>query len=482
MDLADYTACDATELAGLIAGRELDAAEVRDAALRAIEAVEPHLNAVVSGPYEDADMVADGPLAGVPFAVKDTLPEAGRPLGFGSRLLDGYVARRGATLAERFRDAGLVSLVRTATPEFAFNIDTAAVVHGPTLNPWDRSRSPGGSSGGTAALVAAGALPMGHGNDGGGSIRIPAAWCGLVGLKPSRGRVPVGPAVGEAVGGFAHEFALTRTVRDAAALLDAVSGPAPGDRYYLANPSQPFAGALEGPVPALRVAGCTSSPFGTPVDPHVRAAVEDVLGVLEQMGHQVVDACPPLDEQRLRDCLETTWSVDLAVLAGTFARIGGGEAQDSVEAASRACIARGREVSALELEAAAATVNSVSRRWGGFLDEHQLFVCPTTPAGPTPSGIPAQDDERIATAADWIDEVFAPSPFTALSNLSGQPSVSLPLGESPDGMPIGVMLTAQTLREDLLFAVAAELERTMPWAGRRPAIHASSPGRVAGAA
>ncbi len=484
MDLADYTAYDATELSRLIAGRELDAAEVRDAALRAIEAVEPQLNAVVSGPYEDADMVADGPLAGVPFAVKDTLPEAGRPLGFGSRLLDGYVARRGATLAERFRDAGLVSLVRTATPEFAFNIDTSAVVHGPTLNPWDPTRSPGGSSGGTAALVAAGALPMGHGNDGGGSIRIPAAWCGLVGLKPSRGRVPVGPAVGEAVGGFAHEFALTRTVRDAAALLDAVGGPAPGDRYFVANPLQSFTSGLEGPLPALRVAGCTSSPFGTPVDPHVRAAVEDVLGVLEQMGHRVVESCPPVDEQRLRDCLETTWSVDLASLAGTFARIGGGgeELQDSVEAASRACIARGREVSALELEAAAASVNSVSRRWGAFLEEHHLFVCPTTPAGPTPSGTPAQDDERFATATEWIDAVFAPSPFTALSNLSGQPSISLPLGESPDGMPIGVMLTAQTLREDLLLAVAAELERTMPWAGRHPAIHAASPGPVVGAA
>lgn len=483
MDLADYTSYDATELARLIAGGELDAAEVRDAALRAIEAVEPQLNATVSGPYEDAELVPGGPLAGVPFAVKDTLPEEGRPLGFGSRLLDGYVARRGATLAERFRDAGLVSLVRTATPEFAFNIDTSPVVHGPTLNPWDPTRSPGGSSGGTAALVAAGALPMGHGNDGGGSIRIPAAWCGLVGLKPSRGRVPIGPAVGEAVGGFAHEFALTRTVRDAAALLDAVAGPAPGDRYYVANPLQPFASGLEGPLPALRVAGCTSSPFGTPVDPHVRAVVEDVLGVLEQMGHQVVEGCPPVDEQRLRDCLETVWSLDLASLAGTFARIGGGEEQaDRIEAASRACIARGRELGALELEAAAASVNSVSRRWGGFLEEHHLFVCPTTPAGPTPSGTPAQDDERFDTAAAWIDAVFAPSPFTALSNLSGQPSISLPLGEAPDGTPIGVMLTAQTLREDLLLAVAAELERTMPWSDRRPAIHAASPGRVAGAA
>ncbi len=482
MDLADYTACDATELARLLTAGELDATEVRDAALRAIAAVEPQLNAVVSGPYEDATAAPDGPFAGVPFAVKDTLPESGRPLGFGSRLLDGYVAGREATLVERFRRAGLVSLVRTATPEFAFNIDTAPVVHGATLNPWDPSRSPGGSSGGTAALIAAGALPMGHGNDGGGSIRIPAARCGLVGLKPSRGRVPIGPAVGEAVGGFAHEFALTRSVRDTAALLDAVSGPAPGDRYYLANPRQPFAGALEAPPPAMRVAGCTSSPFGDAVQPHVRAVVEEVLRVLEQMGHAVVEACPAVDEQRLRDCLEVTWSVDLANLARTFGRIAGEQVRrESVEAASWACIERGRGVGALELETAAATTNSVSRRWGRFLEEHQLFVCPTTPAGPPPSGSPDQDDERVTDAAGWIDAVFGPSPFTALANLSGQPSISLPLGEDPDGMPVGVMLSAQTLREDLLLAVAAALEQAMPWAARRPAIHAAASGPVVGA-
>ena len=473
MDLADYTAADATELARLMAAGEVHRDEVRDAALRAIAAVEPRLNAVVDGPYEDAP-AADGPLAGVPFAVKDTLPEAGRPLGFGSRLLGGYVARREATLVSRFRAAGLVSLVRTATPEFAFNIDTAPAVHGPTLNPWDPARSPGGSSGGTAALVAAGALPMGHGNDGGGSIRIPAAWCGLVGLKPSRGRVPIGPAVGEAVSGFAHEFALTRTVRDAAALLDAVSGPDPGDRYYISSPPRPFASSLGTPPGPLRVAACTTSPFGTPVEPHVRSAVEEVLGVLERMGHHVEEACPAVHEQRLRDCVETIWSLDLAALSSVFGRIRGAEADaESVEAASWACIRRGRELTALELDAAGATVNSLSRRWGAFLEEHDLFVCPTTPSGAPPSGIPDQDDDRCETASDWIEAVFAPSPFTPLTNISGQPSISLPLGQGPDGMPVGVMLTAQTLREDLLIALASELERALPWAGRRPAVHAA---------
>ena len=477
MNLEEYTARDGTELHRLMAAREVDPEEVREAALRAIGAVETRVNAVVAGPFADAPGAADGPLAGVPFAVKDTLPEAGRPLGFGTRLSDGYLARRDATLAERFRAAGLVSLARTATPEFAFNIDTAPVVHGPTLNPWDLERSPGGSSGGAAALVASGALPMAHGNDGGGSIRVPAAWCGLVGLKPSRGRVPVGPAVGEAVGGFAHEFAVTRTVRDGAALLDAIHGPAAGDRYYVARASDPFTSALGRELPPLRVAVHTTSFFGAGTDPEARAAVERTAATLAELGHHVEEACPALAPDALRDCLEVVWSVDLAGLAATLTRITGQEAgPGAVEAASWACVRRGGEISALQLEASASFVNSTSRRWGRFLDEWDLFLCPTTPTAAPASGIPDQDDHRIQTAEAWISEVFALSPFTPIANLTGQPAISLPLGESQAGMPLGVMLMAQTLREDLLFNVASVLETSSPWSHRRPPVHASSPG------
>ena len=476
MELADYAACDATELRRLMAARAVSADEVRDAALRAIEAVGPHLNAVVAGPYEDAgDGAGDGALAGVPFAVKDTLPEAGRPLGFGSRLLDGYTARRDATLAERFRTAGLVSLVRTATPEFAFNTDTAPVVNGPTRNPWSSERSPGGSSGGSAALVASRALPLAHANDGGGSIRIPAAWCGLVGLKPSRGRVPIGPAVGEAVGGFAHEFALTRTVRDAALLLDAVIGPAPGDRYYLARPPTGYAESLDAPVPPLRVAVHATSFFGAPTEPALRSAVEATARALAGQGHHVEETCPAVDEGLLRECVDAVWSVDLASLAHTFGRIMGREpGPEQVEAASWACILRGRELTALDFDAAAATVNATARRWGRFLEDYDLFVCPTTPTAAPPSGTPAQDDARFQTAQAWMDELFARIPFTPIANLTGQPSISLPLGQADDEMPLGVMLTAQTLREDLLLRVATQLERALPWAGRRPAVDAGA--------
>jgi amidase len=476
LDPAEYTACDATELRRLIEHRAVSGPEVREAALRAIESVEPRLNAAVSGPYEEAPGGEVGRLAGVPFAVKDTLPEAGRPLGFGSRLLDGYVARRDATLAERFRGAGLVALVRTATPEFAFNIDTAPVVHGPTLNPWNLDRSPGGSSGGSAALVAARALPLAHANDGGGSIRIPAAWCGLVGLKPSRGRVPLGPAVGEAVGGFAHEFAVTRTVRDAAALLDAVNGPAPGDRYYVARPQVPYAQALTAEPPRLRVALCTASYFGIKTESPVRAATEAAAAKLEQLGHLVEQAGPPVTQEAMHACTDTMWSVDLAGLAATFARLMGRDADAThVEAASLACIRRGREATALDLEAAAAAVNSMSRRWGRFLDEYDLFVCPTAPTAAPPSGVPDQDDASTGDAEAWMNEVFSRSPFTPVANATGQPAISLPLGQTDDGMPVGVMLTAQTLREDLLLQVAAVLEQAMPWRDRRAAVDAATP-------
>jgi amidase len=478
MDLADYTTCDATELRRLLGAGEVDEGEVREVALRAIEAVERQLNAVVSGPYEDARGARDGPLTGVPFAVKDTLPEAGRPLGFGSRLLDGYVARRDATLAERFRAAGLTSLVRTATPEFAFNTDTAPVTHGPTLNPWNLERSPGGSSGGAAALVASRALPMAHANDGGGSIRVPAAWCGLVGLKPSRGRVPLGPAVAEAVGGFAHEFAVTRTVRDAAALLDAVNGPAAGDRYYVARPEAPYADALTTKLPRLRVAVHATSFFGMETEPEARGAAEAAAATLEALGHHVEEACPEVREDALRACVDVIWSVDLAGLAGTFARLTGREAgPQHVEATSWACIRRGCETSALDLEAAVAVMNSTSRRWGHFLEAYDLFLCPTTPASAPASGVPNQNDDGLEIADAWMNELFGRIPFTPIANLTGQPSVSLPLGEAADGMPLGVMLTAQTLREDLLLGVAAALEEATPWVDRRPAVDAGSPRR-----
>jgi len=474
MNVREYAELDATAIAALVARRQVSAREVRDTALAAIEAVEPAVNAVVDGPYHDVEAAAGAPLTGVPFASKDTLMEAGRHFGFGTALLDGYVGAHDAALPQRFRAAGLQSVARTATPEFAINFDTSPRVHGPTRNPWNPERSPGGSSGGSAALVAAGALPMAHANDGGGSIRIPASFCGLVGLRPSRGRVPLGPAVAEAVGGFAHEFALTRTVRDAALLLDCVCGPAPGDRYYVARPHNPYVQEMTRPPPGLRIAMHTTSYSQLPTEPAVVAAVEAVAHALEDLGHHVEPESPRADAERARRACEVIWSVELAGLALAFSATNGREiGPDTVEAASLACIRRARQASALEVAAAQAFVNSTSRRWGAFLDRYDIFLCPTAPRTAPPSGWPPQDDPRFAEASMWIDELFVHIPFTPIANMTGQPSISLPLGQDDDGMPIGVMLTAQTLREDLLLALAAQLEAALPWRGRRAAVHES---------
>jgi amidase len=473
LNVAEYAACDATELARLLRASEVSVDELREAALRAIEQVDPQLNAVVHGPFADAP-AGGGPFGGVPFAVKDTLWENGRPFEFGSRLLAGLTATDDATLAERFREAGLVSLVRTATPEFAFNVDTSPVVHGPTRNPWAPERSPGGSSGGAAALVAARAVPMAHANDGGGSIRVPAAWCGLVGLKPSRGRVPVGPLIGEVPGAIAHEFAVTRTVRDAAMLLDAVSGPAAGDRYYVAPPARPFTDALATEPGRLRIAIHTDSYWGVPTDSEHRAAVETVGRRLEELGHTVEPATAEVSARAMRRVHLVLWPWLLANTARGFGRLVGRDpTEDTVEAASLACVRHGQALKASDAGAAFAIQNAVGRAWGEFLDDYDLFVCPTTPTGPTESGSPRQDDPKYTTAEAWIDDLFELLPFTPIANTTGQPSISLPLGVDAGGLPIGVMLTAQTLREDLLFRVAAQLEEGMPWADRRPAIAAA---------
>ena len=471
MNVREYAGCDATELSSLIATNKVSADEVRAAALRAIEKVEPHVNAVVHGPFDDAAAVPDGSFAGVPFAAKDTLFETGRPVEFGSRLLAGHVAGIDATLAERFRAAGLVGLVRTATPEFTFNLDTSPVVNGPTRNPWAIERSPGGSSGGSAALVAARAVPVAHANDGGGSIRIPAAWCGLVGLKPTRGRVPVGPLIGESAGAIGHEFAVTRSVRDTARLLDAVAGPAPGDRYYVERPRRPFAEELNADPGSLRIAVHTDSFWGRETQPDVRAAVEQVARCLEELGHVVEEANCPVSADVVRTAHLVWWPWFVAGLATALGAVVGREASgETVEAASHACIRRGLDLTATDVAVAAAIQNVVSRAWGGFLDDYDLFLCPTTPTGPPESGTPAQDDPAYGTAAAWVDEAFDWLPYTPIANMTGQPAISLPLGISSDGLPIGVMLTAQALREDLLFRVAAQLEEALPWADRAPAV------------
>jgi amidase len=477
MEVSEYSRHDATGLRELIDRREVAREEVLDAALRAIDEVEPRINALSSGPFAEPIAGADdGSFAGVPFVLKDLgASAAGYPLESGSRMFAGFVPEADTELMTRFRRAGLVTLARAASPEFGFNANTAPVDHGPVRNPWDTDRIPGGSSGGSAAVVAARAVPMAHASDGGGSIRIPASCCGLVGLKPTRGRVPVGPEVGEALSGLAIEFALTRTVRDCAVLLDAVCGPGPGEKYYVARPARPYARELNADPGRLRVAVRTETFGGVATSPEVASAVEAVGRTLEDLGHVVEPASPELDFAAFQASNVAIWTASLAFLADAFGALVGRRASpDNVEAATWAAIQHGRGVSGFELAQAAQVQNVVTRAFGRFLDEYDLLLTPTLPVPPLPVGSFDQNDPRHTTPHSWFDEVTPFLPFTPIFNTTGQPSLSLPLGMSSDGLPIGVMLNAQSLREDLLLRVASRLEEAMPWAERVPAVCAGA--------
>ncbi len=349
----EYAQYDATGLAELIRGNQVSVAEVHDAARGAIEAVNPALNAVVAGPWEAAlDCDGDGIFAGIPFALKDfAIHAAGVPTRFGSRLAgQGVAFPHDTELMKRFRTAGLAAVALTTTPEFAFNGNTEPVTQGSTRNPWDRARSAGGSSGGSAVLVAARALPMAHATDGGGSIRIPASANGLVGLKPSRGRVSVAPDASEPLSGLGVEFGLTRSVRDCAALLDAVSGAAPGDKYVIRDPARPYIDEIGRDPGGLRIAIHTESWSGDPVDPEVVAAVAAVGSVLEGLGHHVRPDSPAFDWDQFVDANLPVWSVSLAEgIDALAAAVGTTPGPHNLEATTLACAEHGRRVTATEL-------------------------------------------------------------------------------------------------------------------------------------
>ncbi|WP_431950499.1 amidase [Actinacidiphila sp. bgisy167] len=465
LELHEYAERDATGLRALIRAGEVTAGEVETVARRALEVADAELNALTLPLFDPAPAHRpDGPFAGVPFVIKDGGPFArGVPFTLGSRALRAAVAEADHDLMARFRGAGLVALAQSTAPEFGLSFATEPVRYGPTRNPWDTARGVGGSSGGSAALVAAGAVPVAHANDAGGSIRVPASCCGLVGLKPSRGRTPCGPPAGEAAFGLQVEFAVTRTVRDAAALLDAVSGTSYGEKHVLPAPPVPFAHAARSDPGRLRVALTTAAWSGTPVDRQVAGVTVDAGKVLEWIGHRVTEDTPRLDADDL---------VEAAALAafaagGALLRAAPRMDRSLLEAVSRAVLAETQACTALELMAATEAQHRVTREVGRFLTAYDLLVTPTLGALPAPHGTLGYDDPRH-TVRSWLGELFAYGPFTAAFNVSGHPAVSLPLGQSREGLPIGVQLVAAQGREDLLLGVAAQLEQAVPWRDRRP--------------
>ena len=468
MDVHEYATHDAVGLRDLLRSREVGAEEVEAVARQALERANAELNGLalplLSPALEHAD---EGPFAGVPFLIKDIPMAAGVPFSVGSRSLVGVVAQHDSDLMTRFRAAGLVTLGVTTVPEMAISFSTESVKHGPTRNPWGLEHGVGGSSGGAAALVAAGAVPIAHGNDGAGSVRIPASCCGLVGLKPSRGRTPCGPDTGDPGFGTSYEFALSRTVRDAAHLLDAVEGPGVGDKYTAPPPRGCYADDLGLEPGALRVALTTQAWSGVAVDREVAAAAVRAARVLEDMGHVVSEASPVVD-------WEAVMSSNVGGMAGVaapFLTAPRPPDPSKLEAVSRQVLAEAQELSALDLVAVFDAHNRVSRAVGAFFTEYDLLVTPTLGQQPAPHGT-LQYDNPDHTTRSWLQSLFDYGPFTVVFNISGQPAISLPLAQSESGLPIGVQFVAPYGREDLLFRIAAQLERAMPWCDRTPSVFA----------
>ncbi|WP_436703696.1 amidase [Geodermatophilus sp. CPCC 205761] len=373
-------------------------------------------------------------------------------------------------LMRRFRAAGLAALGVTATPEFGFNASTESVANGPTRNPWDTSRSPGGSSGGSAALVAARALPVAHANDGGGSIRIPAAASGLVGLKPSRGRVTVAPDYSDPLLGLGIEFAVTRTVRDAAALLDAVAGSEPGDRYLLPDPATTFLAAARPPAARLRIALSTTAPNGAPLDAACIDAARAAAEALQRAGHTVEEAAPEFDVAAFDDANLKAWCSFLADGAyGAAAALGTELSTEVLEHTTLACAEYGATLTALDMYAVDRVFNATTRTLAQFLTGYDAWLTPTTAAPNTAIGHLNANDESL-DARGWYDRIFTFAPFTAWSNVTGTPAISVPGTPSPEGWPVGVQLVGRYAGEETLLGLAAQLEEALPWTDRRPAV------------
>ncbi len=474
---------DACALAQLVRDGDASPAELVDEAIDRIEKLNPELNAVIRPRFDQARREAagalpEGPFRGVPIVLKDLMCfAAGEEIHEGMRVLKEahYVAEHDQELARRLRAAGFVVVGRTNTPELGIVPTTEPVAYGPTRNPWDTARSTGGSSGGSAAAVASGMVPVGHAGDGGGSIRIPASECGLVGLKPSRARVPNGPDWGDVMGGLVCELAVTRTVRDCAAVLDAVAGPAPGDPYAAPTPRRGFLDEVGADPGRLRI-GVQTAAFGATVETHADCVVaaESAAALLESLGHGVepthLDA---LDAPELVEAFLLVWSAGIGHDVEHYwpDKLGRSIRQDEVEPLTWALVEAGRAVSATEFLVARRKLQLISRRVGEWYEDggFDLLLTPTLAEPPPLLG---EFDSPPDNPLHGLLRAAALVPFTPPFNVSGQPAISLPLHWNAQGLPIGVQLVAPYGREDVLLRVAAQLEVAAPWAQRRPPVSA----------
>ena len=466
MKPAEYISYDGLGLAELIRNGEISREEVLACALQMADLLNPEINTIIEifpEPLAGAED-ADAPFFGVPFLIKDLALHAKGVLNeMGSRLAQGIRAQHDTDLMKRFRQAGLRTIGRAATPEFGYCPTTEPVINGPSRNPWDLTRMPGGSSGATAASVAAGIVPLAHANDGGGSIRIPASCCGLVGLKPSRGRVPNGPDSAEPLSGLAVEFAVTRTVRDAAALLDAVKGPGIGDPFEIPIPGEAYASSALKDPGSLKIAWMSESWSGTEIDKEVKDTVPKTAQLCEELGHRVVEAGPELDWEHFFEATVTLWAANLAVFIDYAAMLTGRPVdKDHLEATVLACYREGKQIKAETLLRAQAAANQVCRGVGRFFQEYDILLTPTVAQPPLPLGVINANDPDLDARA-WSKHTFDFCPFTPLFNTTGQPAISLPLHRNTDNLPLGVQFAGRYGAESTLLQLARQLEQAAPW-------------------
>lgn len=479
MNLSEYSSQDGVGLADLVRSQKVSPRELAQLFTEAVEKVNPRINAVIevwSDRIKGLDSLPtpDGPFAGVPFLLKDIgAGEQGRLQESGSRLMKGHIVDKDSYLTTLFKKAGLMLLGRTTLPEFALGLSTESLLTGATRNPWNLDRMVGGSSGGSAASVAAGIVPAAHGSDVGGSLRIPASACGLVGLKPSRGRVTLGPDIGEVMFGLLQEFVVTRTVRDTATMLDAVSKPAPGDPFIIAQPARPFAQEVDVPPGKLRIAWTTTSwqPGGS-TDPEVTQCVENVVSELQNAGHEVVEATPVFDYEEYLKAFCIAGAFGLYLGLDQFGMMLGRKVSaETVEPLMLSWYEFSKSLVASDMFMTEFTFNQFRRTFGKFFEQYDMLLTPTLVKLPDPLG----KYSLTRTDLDYVGfmrlceetKVFVPA-----ANVTGQPAVSLPLGQSQSGLPIGIQFMAGFGREDQLIRLASSLEKGMPWSNRIPPVHA----------
>lgn len=478
MHLSEYAGYDATGLAALIKEKQVSRKEVAECALAAIQQLNPVLNAVVEV-YPDRaahlpENTDSGPFAGVPFLLKDLAAfESGQYYEMGSRIAEGMRAPHDTELVKRYKAAGLLIMGRTTTPEFGGSTDTASLASGITRNPWHTDYSPGGSSGGSAAAVAAGMVPMAHATDLAGSIRIPAAFNGLVGLKPSRNLTPVGPDRGQSFFGLAVQHVLTRSVRDSAAALDATAGPAPGEFYYT-PPAASYVAALTQPLPVLNIAFNLQPWLPGSVDPVIVNAVKAAAALCASLGHRVEEQRFDLEATQLLDCIKTIWGAytfyGITQVSHAMQR---NISPQTLETSTLSGYQAGQALSAADLIRAVEYSNTVSRAAGDFYEEYDIMITPSTaiqaPLAGSMNGNAADIDWH-----SWVQEVCAVAPFGQVFNIAGVPAISLPLGMGDNGLPVGITFSAKTGNDALLLRLAAQLEAAAPWSGRKPAVYAGN--------